>query len=509
MALAFKKQVALRPGEEMLLTGSGLVRLELVSGVIEVAGVMLEAGRNYPFILRSADAPSLLVYTLEGGVVKMESERNLDMSKGPTGVGELYRLINQPWSPSEPLRLLVVGRTGVGKSHTAATLCHLIQRLRKEQGIHRRTFLVDLNPGNNALYAPGCVSSREVSDSPLWLGQTAGPTQTPLTLSFFCGTTAPPSTIEGSHAFLHFAEQCVESTTGWIEELMSPTAGASSSMENSYADHYALVMDVTSPSGQVRAVPFYKQLIQVVHPTHVIFVTDEMKPGFDNDEDEGWEEAEAEERNTTDAFAQAERAASSASLNPYRFALNCTAAAFTPRWVQTIIEDLQNSAPECRCVRIRPTQTPRVSLQPTALQTATLLRQYFIGSPSVPLGCTKVSLSTQSIQFAELRYDPDTLGVTAHASPPPRGSWARLMCSISHAEIIEEVPLAPTAGLVLLTQVDEESDEVALLIPASRHTLLPRRFIVLPTLTEINNKRDDGLMLSAAHLALMEESSVV
>lgn len=62
----------------------------------------------------------------------------------------------------------------------------------------------------------------------------------------------------------------------------------------------------------------------------------------------------------------------------------------------------------------------------------------------------------------------------------PEVSWRGLVCALSHAEIIEEVALAPVAGLLLISEVNVVDDEIIFIIPSSDKLLL-RRFIIIPS----------------------------
>eukprot|EP00796_Vickermania_ingenoplastis_P008158 gene8158-5687_t len=468
-----KQQIMLSPGGEVVLLGSGAVALELASGVLEVSGVVLEAGQTYTFYLAPPAVPSMVCYTLEGGSLSLRSESPVRAFQGAAGAGELHQLARRP--TTDHFRVLVLGRPGVGKTHAAHTLCNLLYRVAKESGAApRRTFLVDLNTASNALYAPGCVSSRDVSGSTLWLGQTAPPSHTGLTLNFFGGTAKRPSNMEEGLALLYMAKQCVDTTALWVEEL-----------QPQQPRRYTMVLDAPSPTGDLKALTFYKQLVQVVRPTHVVLVTDEVKPGsWELDEEESGEsdrDGEEEEKPSDEEQEEVRRAAQQAD-----------ATSFSPRWAQSLMEDVRRSMPDCAFVRMRPVLQTEGSYRSPAAVVPHLLQQYFAGAPSFPLGCSKVVLPPSALQFVELRYDPDAQAVMAHPSAPPQCSWRHLLCSVSHAEMLEEVPLAPTAGLLLIVHVDEEMDEMILIIPASATEPLRRRFIVLPSMVAADTSEEES-----------------
>lgn len=632
----------LSPGEELLLKGNCALIVQLSMGVVYLAGRALEVNQSYSFSLRLDAFPSLSFYSLEGGtlLVKVIRDRGtFEAHRGVTGMGEVHRLVYRDLihHPTGPLRVVVLGRPGIGKSYIAASLCHLLQHAHAEIGASRRMFLADLNPTSNQLFAPGCMSSRELlpDSAPMWIGQMANPTQPSPTLSFYCGTTLRPSNLQEGAAFLHFAEQCVESTVGWVEEqLMASTKDCSSSLEG----WYGLVVDVPSPSGTLLAVPFYKQLLHVLRPTHVVIVSDEVPPGIGDFEDDALNESEEdkvaeededqdeeEKEEGTDEEIRRERreekheARRQAKLKKERgerggvstfYLSDPSCVSFPLRWIPSFIEDVQNLMPDCQLVRVRPvlrdtrammsiwesgrssfngniytqvnsttypegdgastssssdrsksrntSQTSNFTLGKDYLRrgiTDRLLQQYFVGGKPYPLlGCSKVVLPFSAVQLVEVMYDPDISGVKARPLlRPPDGlflsklttpndssdtsssslkcvgggnaggvSVKGLVCSLSHAEVLEEVPYAPTAGLLVILYIDEDTEEMALMIPAASSTPLAKKFIVLPSriLTAFSTsdansfrnsvgnsllQRDEGLCVSSRQLAWLEE----
>lgn len=584
-----RQTIQLSAGEEICISGTGSISIELMSGVMEIAGMALEARKPYTFYLRQTEMPSFLCYTLEGGSMEVKSERPLELRRGPTSVAELHRFARRHFSPTDPLRVVVIGRPGVGKTHTASTLCNLLQRVRRERGTQRRTFLVDLNPASNLLFAPGCMSSREVTEKvPMWLGHGAHPACALPTLSFFCGTTARPSNAVESLVMAHFSEQCMESTAGWVEGevLQGDGKEGSGATLAGIAGLYGLVVDTPCPQGGLLAVTYYKQLVQALQPTHVVVVTDELPSGsgsvLDDDEDDDDEEEEKDNKEDESHHRYRRETATAHPLEDGGERGHSSSTSFTPRWARILMEDLTRAMPGLSFIRIHPVTKPitpashtsdggvpkAISAVPSSsssslsvaaagsrgitttqnqerLLTMRLLQRYFIGGALYPmLACSKVVIPSSSVQFVELRYNPDIRGVTAYPTEPPHAGWTRLVCSLSHAEMLEEVPLAPTAGLLIITHVDEQADELAMLIPASGTDPLPRRFIVLPSfvsssssspasssslpvmnLNDNNNneeeeeeakrgatsrqQRDEGLRITPAVLALVEESSVV
>lgn len=624
----------LSPGEELLVKGTCSLSVQLSIGVVYLAGRALEVNQSYSFSLHLDSFPSLSFYTLEGGtlLVKVFRDRGtFEALRGVTGMADLHRFVSRDLirNPTGPLRIAVLGRPGIGKSCAAISLCHLLQQAHAEIGTSRRMFLVDLNPTSNGLFAPGCLSSREVfaDASPLWIGQMANPIQPSPTLSFFCGTTLRPSTAQEGVSFLHFAEQSVSSTVGWVEEQLLESTNPFSSSSSLTSDPsldgwYGMIVDVASPSGSLLAVPFYKQLLQVLQPTHVVVVSDEVPPGSgeieddaldeneideDDEEDEDEEDEEDDERRRErrearrearrQAKGKKERESELGGVNAF-YLRDPSSRSFPLRWIPSLMEDIQNFLPECQVQRVRPVMrdtramlsmlnasrsqsnkssgthpsgTPNsgdgggnasVSLAVDSLSgkdylrpgmVGSLLRQYFAGGRPYPsLGCSKVVLPLSAIQLVELLYDRDIVGVKALPvlHPPDvlylskytgtTGSgnmnylgqknssgtrFGGMVCSLSHAEVLEEVPFAPTAGLLVLLYIDEDTEEVAMTIPAASSSPLERKFIILPSrvsapfsalggmtsdrdAANIVHERDDGLCITSRQMGWLEEATV-
>lgn len=554
--------VQLRVGEEVEITSRGTVELELVSGVLELAGQVLLPEKPYVCYPQGGTfITSVVVYTLEGGSMMVKGEHNFSIQRGATGVGELHRLVYRSLHSSEPFRAVVIGRPGSGKSFAAATLIHLLHRLREERGLVRRTFLIDLNASSNVLFAPGCVSSREiVPQHPLLPGMTNHPEQPYPSLNFFTSVSHRPRSLEEGLCCVHFAEQCVQTTVGWAEELIM---AAKASQESETGDspqlnraeilaQYGIIVDLPSPVGALPAVQFFRQVLQAIQPTHVIIVTDEVPPGSgDLDDDENDSDQEAPPGTTQDADNENEEISAHQSSS---LADRFSSMSFTPRWIAVLLQDIQRILPDCNCIRILPVLNsrnekngPRSEEESALVKVSAqlLLRKYFTGGHPYPsLGCSKVVLPTTAVQFVELRYNPDLLGVSAYpveasilqdlvghskstfedgfaekdgVGEKRRAAVGGLVCSLSHAEVIEEVPLAPSAGLFVMTHFDESSKEMTWIIPASRTEPLVRQFVVLPCLetdmaglarASTHLERDKGLCLAAVDLAYLEEFSV-
>lgn len=425
-----QRRVTLSAGEECTVSGSGFVQVTLLTGVIDVAGVLLEASRPLSFYL-SANRRSIILFTLEGGSASVASEHSVEVHKSVTGMAPLVQLTRRTLLSLERSKVLVIGKSKGGKTLAAHSICNLLLRYGSENDISltTKTFLLDLNAESNSVYAPGCVTVAQAPETPLLVGRAASPSL--LTLSLYTGAAARPSARTAS-SFLHFSEQLHDTATSLIHEVYGPTC------------RYHMVIDAPTPLSDLKEGVFYKKLIETVKPTHVVIV--------------GSRDGVSDE------------------------------------WCTFLQEDVQRVLPDCDFVFFEPVFRP--CAQPA---TTLLLPEYFVGTTPVPLGCSKVVASSQSLVFTELVVDAQGTPVGVKKVRPNRG-WRGLVCALSHAAIEEEVPFAPVAGLATVALVDEENDEVVLVLPANADPL-PRRIVVVPS-----SESADTLRLSEVQLALLDES---
>lgn len=451
----FARRISLNAGEEYTLSGSGSILITLQSGVLDVAGVMLEANRPYTFYLHP-DRQSIIVFTLEGGACLVASDTKVDMRRDVARAGRLVQLTRRTLLAAKKTKVLVIGRPHSGRTLAAHTLCNLLMRYGSDR---KGVFLMDLNTESNCLYAPGCVSFLQVPESPLWPGSTASPTLLPL--SMYTGAAVRPSAADvGSH--LHFYEQLHETAMSYIQELRG-SAGQQQQQQltSSSSSGYApltnetrshVVVDAPAPMDDLQEGVWYRRLIEVLRPTHVVIV------GSREDGEEKWS-----------TFLQ---------------------------------EDVQRVLPDCEFCFTDPVAHP-------CMQSSTriLLREYFNGVGYTSLGCSKVVVPLRSLLFVEEVTDDGNGGggedEVAMRVVHPDASFQNLVCALSHAELAEEASLAPVAGLMTIVYVDEENEEIALLIPAAEEPL-QRRIVVVPS-----PRHRETLRMTAAQVTAMEESVAV
>lgn len=334
---------------------------------------------------------------------------------------------------------MVIGDSGTGKTLVMHTIFNTLRRYsaESEYAMHTKTFAIDLNTDTNGFFSPACVSFVQVVEPFLWLGQTGSGSN--IALSLFTGCASRPSAKTVSN-FHHFSGQLVETAMLYLEQLCSLN------------DRIHIVIDVPSPQSDLSPWVFYKNVIENVHPTHVIIV--------------GGRGSE-----TNDAS-----------------------------WPSMLQEVVQRSMPDCNFIL---TETLARSTNRN-IDVPCRLRKYFIGTVFQPLGCAKVVVNKNELQVVELIASDYSDGDAVYArSCAVDRSLRSTVCALSHAELLDEVPLAPIVGLVILTDIDDEHDEMVLIVP-SGETVLQRRFLIAPSMAERGQLR-----LRNADLAVIEEQIAV
>ncbi|RNE99353.1 hypothetical protein TraAM80_08240 [Trypanosoma rangeli] len=414
MASVYHRKITISAGEECTITGDGAVELQLLSGVVEVAGVLLPARGTSVFFLEP-ETRCVVLYTLEGGSVQATATVPFETVKTATGMAAVVQLCRRTLAAERRTKVLVIGQAHSGKTLTAHTICNL---LREDAAGESTTapaaavFLMDLNPESNCVYAPGCVSTVQVEHA-LWPGTTSAPTLLPFSL--FVGEASCPSAAT-MVSFMYFVEQLQECT----ETLLHAAA---------HHERVHLVIDAPAPVAGVKESVYFRRLIELVRPTHVVTVS--ARDGSET-------------------------------------------------WSTFLQEDVQRVLPDCEFSYA----TPVVRRCAGSLREPRL-REYFAGTPQFPLGCAKVVLPLAQLQFVQYATPglaseaATTVAVVVScrkvaATPALAGS----ICALSHAEVIEEVPLAPVAGLLLVVAVDEEHEELVTIVPVCED--VPRRFVIVP-----------------------------
>ncbi|KPI85671.1 hypothetical protein ABL78_5251 [Leptomonas seymouri] len=440
------RRIFLNAGEEYTLSGNGPILITLQSGVLDVAGVMLETNRTYTFYLHP-DRQSIIIFTLEGGVCLVSSDNKVDARRDVARAGKLVQMTRRTLLSTRRSKVLVIGRPKCGKTLAAHTLCNLLMRYGSDK---KSVFLMDLNAESNCLYAPGCVSCLQVPDSSLWPGLTASPTLLPLSL--YVGAAVRPSA-SNVNSHLHYYEQLHDMAMSYIQELRGAAEQQQQSslslLPNETKSH--VVVDAPAPLPDLLEGVWFRRLIEVLRPTHVVVV------GSRENGEENWS-----------TFLQ---------------------------------EDVQRVLPDCEFFFTDPVAHPC-----TKSSSHELLKEYFNGTAFYSLGCSKVVVPLKSLVFVEESSEggsPGSMDEVSMRVVRPDASFQNLVCALSHAELVEEASLAPIAGLMTIAYVDEENEEVALIIPAAEEPL-QRRIVIVPQL-----KHRDTLRMSNAQVTAMEESVAV
>nr|CCC95552.1 unnamed protein product [Trypanosoma congolense IL3000] len=404
MSSLYQQKITISAGEECTLCGNCTVELQLLSGVVEVAGVLLNAKEPCTFRI-ARDQYYIIMYTLEGGCVVVTSDAQVEVSKAVTGMTSVVQLCRRSLDTTPRSKVLVIGHRHSGKTLVAHTICNLLREEAfsvEREMFPTSVFLMDLNAESNFVYAPGCVSTVLV-EHVLWPHTSASPTLLPFSL--FVGQAAPPGA-ESVASFLWFVEQLHDCTQALLDSTKT--------------ERIHLIIDAPSPPEGIKEGIYFRRLVELLQPSHVVMVSDP---------------------NGSDA------------------------------WSNALHEDLERLHPGCEV-----SYAPPVAKRCRSSLCNQRLREYFGGKPQAPLGCAKAALPLTQLQFVQYVM---TEGEVSCRKVVPSAELAGCICALSHAEVIEEVPLAPILGLLVLLSVDEEEDEVIVIVPTSE--ALPHRFLIIPS----------------------------
>ncbi|CAD2212903.1 polyribonucleotide 5'-hydroxyl-kinase [Angomonas deanei] len=400
---------------------------------------MLDPNTVYYAPLKS-DVRSLMVYTLEGGSFKVNSEQQVTVVRHAAGAATVSQYVSRTIIPSKQnSKIVVLGNAQSGKTVTAHTVFNLLKQHNAIDVIPPQVTLLDLNAETNSLYTPGCVtgllSSSVINPSldTLRLGETNRPSL--LTVNFFTGGARRP-TVENAGYYLQCCLQLAETMDSFAVELHPSSEGR----------RYTIV-DVPTPEEGLKEDAFYKRIIEALRPNHVFLVTSTV--------------AEQE----------------------------------TGSWGTYLQEDIQRTLPECNFILVPPLSPHAHHAARAALQ-----QEYFIGNALQPLGLSKVVLpfSHPSLQFCSVSTSDN--GSVEKRQPDP--SWKGLLCFVSHATVMDEVPFAPVAGQLLVVEVDDKNQELVLIIPAPEGSPLECRIIVVPSAEEAANMRVSDVQVASLEEAL-------
>jgi hypothetical protein len=185
------------------------------------------------------------------------------------------------------------------------------------------------------------------------------------------------------------------------------------------------IFDVGTPAGSVPFDTYLKRVIEVIQPTHVVTVS------------------------------------SPVSL-----------------WSKPLQEDVGRTLPNCEFLQtIALNAVGDKSDKSQATDIYPLIARYFAGSVNAPLGSSKVVFSSGKLKFFELTVHGGQ--VRADILHPSFHNIAGRLCAISHAVMEHEVPFANVAGLLFVTDYDEESGEVVAVVPSGDESL-PNAFLIVP-----------------------------
>jgi hypothetical protein len=457
-------KIALVAGQECLLSCHGVVRLQLKDGVVEVAGVLLQADAETVLSLSATSNRRISAYSFEGGTFTVTSSAAIDLVKSSTEAGALMAFVRSALLPQQgqvrTSRVAVVGLAGTGKTLTAHTICNRLVRPVAAGGgggaaanAAGRVFLVDLSPASNSVLCPGCISAVHVSPShPLLAGDAAAPEE--LGLAFFTGALAPIASVP---LLVHQILQLQESLQSLIKQLV----GARESLH--------VVYDVAAPDGDVPIDTFLRRVLEAIRPTHVVVVTNKKAEAADAGKGlTPWH---------TGLQEDVQRLLSDCEFRVLHHVPHRIVAASGPSGGGSGGHSLPAHAGSEAAAAAASSASSSLLVQQL------LVDEYFAGTVERPLGSTKVVLKLSSLRFFTL-LPP----ATAAPGDPPRveritptnDDIALTVCAVSYAAVEAELPFANIFGLMFVVSVDQRQDELVVVLPTGECEV-PKPLILVPT----------------------------
>lgn len=136
-----------------------------------------------------------------------------------------------------------------------------------------------------------------------------------------------------------------------------------------------------------------------------------------------------------------------------------------------------------------PYRGPKTALAQVAIE------EYFIGPIGSQLGVVKAVAKLSDVKLHQVAYSAKHGGVAASAALSGASALRPgMVCSVSHASVVQEVPFANSLGAVIVSDVDAEHDELTLIVP-SGDTKIPRAFFCVPQNLRYEGKAIDAIAI--------------
>jgi hypothetical protein len=434
-------KVSLVAGQECLMSCHGVVRISLLDGVVEVAGVLLQPSVEVVVKLSAVDNRRLSAYTFEGGTFSVTSSAAIDIVKCSTDAGALMTFVRSALAPLRTSRVAVVGAAGSGKTLTAHSICNMLARSGSQ-----RVFLADLSPASNSVVCPGCISAVHVSAAhPLIAGACSVPDE--VGVSFFTGALAPVSSVP---LFVHHVSQLQECMQSLMKQVASPR-------ESIHA-----VYDVGAPEEGVPLDAYLRRVLEVIRPTHILVITNKKTDAVETSRGVSLWYVNLQEdvqRLLTDCEYRVVHHVPHAVLATGSSAAG-DGAAKGSKVAITVAEGQQSSS---------------------LLVQQLLVDEYFAGTVDRPLGTTKVVFKLSALRFYIIA-PPSTTGDLPKPQriTPTAEDIAMTVCAISYASAEAELPFANILGLIFIVSIDQLHDEITAVLP-SGECEIPRPLVLVPT----------------------------
>lgn len=458
---AHVQRIAIGAGQQCIIQGSGVVRLSLVDGVIEIAGALLHAKCEYTFNLQPTQNRNIVLYSLEGGTVAAFREQppyTLDIIKNTAAISPIVEVVRDSFQKGKRCVVAVAGGPQCGKTLAACTagntLANLCKRQENSTGNTPGVLFADATGSGSMpaslvcteLVAATSSSANHSSSPPLWPGSAASPLRFQAA-SFWLGL--QQSEISSTHMAWYL---------NVLKQLEAATESVAAKVKNDTQKSH-VVYDLPAPDDSIPKELFYKHVLQCVHPTMVLLIKGSQT------------EAEGE-----------------GSVS----------------WVETLKEDLRRTSPSIQVV-VTDLQLRNTIATTSGAALTRALTDYFGGTIEHPLRAGKVVAPLSALRWFR---------VAAVAEPQASSSsWATevvssasivagSLCAVSLARLDVEIPFADVAGVAVVVRVDKEADEVVLFVPSGEE--LPNNILVLPPMVAAEGKSGGLWHLSPTQLATLE-----
>lgn len=482
------RNIVLSGGQQTTVSfgDSVVLVLTLVTGVVEIAGVVLRSQHPYRIAPLPFGVRRVVLYSLEGGTVTLSlspvSSAGEDGSgssssssrpaattsggsggsiqvapKGPTTMVPVLQLAKRDASRIRPNQLTtyaVIGREGVGKTLVAQTLCNALNAvLSKHQQRSDNVVYCDAQVNgvsSSGVYGPGCMTCVEVDEVPLWPGRL--PALDSVHCSFSLGSVLIP------HAL------------GQLQEVAEHLSKAADDSQR----RRPIVFDIGTPAAMVGSQQhdtYFKKVLETLRPNVVLYVGD-VTPHSGADAAAFHALQEDMQRLMPHCpFVAVQQCSGAASGSSSSSSAAAAAAGPSPQQNHQLQES--SSSP--------------LAVSPRWVELLSSCAEYFGGHAERPLGAAKIVVDASLVSLMYVQNGKAEVWSVGRSRVPAgaaEGTVVRhapsslvgAVLAVSHAKLAEEVPFANIAGLMVVLEATAE--EFVLLVPSGAASV-PNHFWIV------------------------------